>query len=242
VTDRWETPPALESLYSERLLRMPDGYACYSPPPYAPDVVALPALQNGFVTFGCFNNVAKITPRAIATWSEILRAVPGARLVLKTHQLNDAPTAARLRGEFDRFGIDPSRVEARGSSPHRAFMASYNEIDIVLDPFPYSGGLTTCEALWMGVPTVTLPGEIFASRHSASHLSNAGYPDWVARDLTGYVAMAVRWAGDVDRLAALREMMRGRVRASPLCDAPRFGRALAMALRHAWDSGGPAIA
>ena len=236
LTDRWETPAALETLYSERLLRMPDGYVCYSPPPYAPDVVPLPALRNGFVTFGCFNNIAKITPRAIETWSAILRAVPDSRLVLKTHQLNDAPTAARLRGAFARFGIDPSRVETRGSSPHRAFMASYDEIDIVLDPFPYSGGLTTCEALWMGVPTVTLPGEIFASRHSASHLSNAGFADWVARDLTDYITMAVRWAGDTGRLATLRETMRARVQASPLCDAPRFGRALGMALRHAWIS------
>jgi predicted O-linked N-acetylglucosamine transferase (SPINDLY family) len=237
LTDRWETPPALETLYSEQMLRMPDGYVCYSPPPYAPDVVALPALRNKFVTFACFNNIAKITPRAIETWSSILQAVPGSRLILKTHQLNDAPTAARLRRAFDRFAIDPVRVETRGSSPHRAFMASYNEIDIVLDPFPYSGGLTTCEALWMGVPTVTLPGEIFASRHSASHLSNAGYSDWVARDLAGYVAMAVRWASDIDRLAALRETMRARVQASPLCDAPRFGRALGMALRHAWMNG-----
>jgi len=241
VTDRWETPPALETLYSERLLRMPDGYVCYSPPSYAPDVVAPPALRNGFVTFGCFNNIAKITPRAIETWSTILHAVPGSRLVLKTHQLNDVPTAARLRGAFDRSGVDPSRVETRGSSPHRAFMASYNEIDIVLDPFPYSGGLTTCEALWMGVPTVTLPGEIFASRHSASHLSNAGFFDWVAVDLADYVATAVRWAGDIDRLAALRETTRARVQISPLCDAPRFGRALGMALRHAWDRGGPPI-
>ena len=96
LTDRWETPPALEALYSERMLRMPDGYVCYSPPPHAPDVVPPPVLRNGYVTFGCFNNIAKITPRAIATWCEILRAVPGSRLVLKTHQLGDAPTAARF--------------------------------------------------------------------------------------------------------------------------------------------------
>ncbi len=183
LTDRWETPPALEALYSERMLRMPDGYVCYSAPPHAPDVMPPPMLRNGYVTFGCFNNIAKITMRAIATWCGILRAVPGSRLILKTHQLGDAPTAARFLGSFGRFGIDPARVEVRGSSPHRLFLASYNEIDLVLDPFPYSGGLTTCEALWMGVPTVTLPGEIFASRHSASHLSNAGYADWVARDL-----------------------------------------------------------
>jgi protein O-GlcNAc transferase len=236
LTDRWETPPALESLYSERMLRMPDGYVCYSPPPHAPDVMSAPVLRNGFVTFGCFNNIAKITPRAIETWCGILHAMPGSRLVLKTHQLGDAPTAARFLESFVRFGIDASRVEMRGSSPHRLFLASYNEIDLVLDPFPYSGGLTTCEALWMGVPTVTLPGEIFASRHSASHLSNAGYPDWVARDLVDYRAIALKWARDPAGLAKSRETMRTRVRMSPLCDAPRFGHALGLALRHAWTA------
>jgi predicted O-linked N-acetylglucosamine transferase (SPINDLY family) len=236
LTDRWETPPALEPLYSERMLRLPDGYVCYSPPPYAPDVVPPPVLRNGYVTFGCFNNIAKITPRAIATWCEILHAVPGSRLVLKTHQLGDAPTVTRFRESFTRGGIDPSRVETRGSSPHRAFLACYNEIDLVLDPFPYSGGLTTCEALWMGVPTVTLPGEIFASRHSASHLSNAGFPDWVARDRADYIDISLKWARDPAGLAVLRESMRSRVRVSPLCDAPRFGRALGLALRHAWTA------
>jgi predicted O-linked N-acetylglucosamine transferase (SPINDLY family) len=237
LTDRWETPPALEALYSERLLRMPDGYVCYSPPPHAPDVEPAPVLKNGYITFGCFNNIAKITPQGIATWCEVLRAVPGSRLVLKTHQLGDEPTAARFLQAFERFDIDPSRVETRGSSPHRAFLASYNEIDIVLDPFPYSGGLTTCEALWMGVPTVTLPGEIFASRHSASHLSNAGFPEWVARDRADYIDIAVSRTRDPAGLAALRETTRDRVRVSPLCDAPRFGRSLGLALRHAWTAG-----
>ncbi len=174
ITDRWETPPGFEHLYTERLLRLPDGYVCYSPPPYAPDVVPLPALANGHVTFGCFNNLAKITPLVIATWARILRQVPDARLVLKTHQFSDAATAARILADFTAHGVAAARVALRGASRHRAFLGEYNQIDLVLDPFPYSGGLTTCEALWMGVPTVTLPGEIFASRHSASHLSNVG--------------------------------------------------------------------
>jgi protein O-GlcNAc transferase len=236
VTDRWETPPALERLYSERMLRMPDGYVCYTPPPHAPDVVPAPVLRNGYVTFACFNNLAKITPRAIETWCRILDALPGSRLVLKTHQLSDARTAAMFLRSFCRQGIDPSRIETRGSSPHRQFLASYNEIDIVLDPFPYSGGLTTCEALWMGVPTVTLPGEIFASRHSVSHLSNAGYADWVAHDTADYIDIALRWGRDPAGLGTLRAAMRDQVRASPLCDAPRFGRALGQALRHAWTA------
>jgi predicted O-linked N-acetylglucosamine transferase (SPINDLY family) len=234
ITDRWETPAELEHTYSERLLRLPDGYVCYSPPAYAPDVRPLPALANGHVTFGCFNNLAKVTPRVMTTWAAVLHRVPEARLVLKTHQFGDQPTADRVHAAFAAEGIAAARVELRGSSRHRAFMGEYGHIDIVLDPFPYSGGLTTCEALWMGVPTVTLPGEIFASRHSMSHLSNAGLSDWVARDEADYVALAMAKATDVAALAALRAGLRLRVKASPLCDAPRFGRNLGAALRHAW--------
>lgn len=234
LTDRWETPDGFEPLYSERLLRLPDGYVCYSPPPYAPDPVPLPALANGHVTFGCFNNLAKITPRAIQAWAAILVRLPTARLVLKTHQFSDAGTCRRMLDAFAVFGVAPDRVELRGSSGHRAFMGEYNQIDIALDPFPYSGGLTTCEALWMGVPTVMLPGEIFASRHSFSHMSNVGLHGWAAETVDGYVALAIEKASDPGALAALRAGLRSRMKASPLCDAPRFGRNLGAALRHAW--------
>lgn len=234
ITDRWETPPGFERFYSEKLMRLPDGYVCYTPPPHAPDVTPLPALASGTITFGCFNNLAKITPRVIETWSRILGRIPGSRMVLKTHQMSDPETAAAFVAAFGVHGIDPGRIETRGSSGHRAFMAQYGDIDILLDPFPYSGGLTTCEALWMGVPTVTLPGEIFASRHSASHMSNAGLADWVVPTLDAYVEAAVAHAADIPALAALREGLREQVRRSPLCDAPRFGRGLGAALREAW--------
>lgn len=234
LTDRWETPPGFEPLYSERLLRLPDGYVCYSPPAYAPEVTTLPALGNGCVTFGCFNNLAKITGKVVASWAMILQRVPGSRLVLKTHQFSDAATCERLRAAFAAQGVAAERLELRGASRHRAFLAEYGDIDLVLDPFPYSGGLTTCEALWMGVPTLTLPGEFFASRHSFSHMSNVGLADWVAADLPGYVALAVEKTRDVAALAELRAGLRARVKASPLCDAPRFGRNLGTALRHAW--------
>jgi protein O-GlcNAc transferase len=235
ITDRWETPPELAHLYSERLLSLPDGYVCYTAPTYAPDVAPLPALANGHITFGCFNNLAKVTPRVIATWCDILHRVPGSRLVLKSHQCSDPATADRLRGAFAEHGIAPHRLELRGPSAHRAFLGEYNEIDIVLDPFPYSGGLTTCEALWMGAPTVTLPGEIFASRHSMSHLSNAGLGDWVGIDIATYTELAISKASDIGALAALRAGLRARVKASPLCDAARFGRNLGAALRSAWQ-------
>ena len=234
ITDRWETPAELGGLYSENLLVMPDGYVCYSPPADAPDVVALPALESGQMTFGCFNNLAKITPRVIATWAEILRRAPGSRLMLKTQAFGHAATCDEMRRNFVALGIEPTRLVLRGPSSHRAFLAEYNRVDLVLDPFPYSGGLTTCEALWMGVPTITMAGEIFASRHSLSHLSNVGLQDFVAADLDDYVALALRKAADLPALAALRAGLRARVKASPLCDAPRFGRSLGSALRRTW--------
>ncbi len=234
ITDRWETPPGSEDLYAERLLRLPDGYVCYSPPAYAPPVAPLPALASGAVTFGCFNNLAKLTRATIACWAGVLHDVPGSRLAVKCHQMADAETAFRLRAAFAAHGIDPARLDLRGGSPHRGLLAEYGDIDIVLDPFPYNGGLTTCEALWMGVPCVTLPGEIFAARHSASHMSNVGLADWIARDVPDYRAIARRWASDLPALAGLRAGLRARMKASPLCDAPRFGRSLGAALRHAW--------
>ena len=135
---------------------------------------------------------------------------------------------------FAGHGISAERLELRGSSDHRTFIGEYNDIDIVLDPFPYSGGLTTCEALWMGVPTVTLAGEIFAARHSVSHLSNVGLADWVAPSIDVYVELAMAKASDVAALAALRAGLRAQVRSSPLCDGTRFGRNLGMALRSVW--------
>jgi predicted O-linked N-acetylglucosamine transferase (SPINDLY family) len=235
VADRWETPPDLEHLYSERPLRLADGYVCYTPPAYAPAVGPAPFLSRGRLTFGCFNNLAKISPPVVATWSRVLRAAPTAQIVLKTHQFSDAETCARLLALFGAYGVAAERIELRGASGHREFLRQYNDIDIALDPFPYSGGLTTCEALWMGVPTLTVPGQTFASRHSASHMSNVGLADWVVDDLNTYVARAVESAEAPMPLAELRAGLRARVKASPLCDAPRFGRSLGAALRHAWQ-------
>jgi protein O-GlcNAc transferase len=236
LTDRWETPDGFECFYSERLLHLPDGYVCYSPPLYAPDVSEPPALTNGFVTFGSFNNLAKLTPKVFETWATILHRIPNTRLILKTHQLSDCFIAEKIRSDFAALGITGDRIELRGSSSHRTFMGEYGHIDIVLDPFPYSGGLTTCEALWMGVPTITMPGEIFASRHSVSHLSNVGLEDWVAGSVEDYIEIAITRAGDFRALAELRAGLRAKVRHSPLCDGPRFGRGLGAALRFAWQA------
>jgi len=235
LADRFEVPPGSERHYQEWVLRMPDGYVCYDPPVYAPPVAQLPALDRKQVTFGCFNNPAKITPQAIEVWARILHRLPTARLVLKFKGWNDHGIARRFAETFAAHAIDPGRLELLGYSPHVELLAEYNRIDLALDPFPYCGGLTTCEALWMGVPVVTCPGETFASRHSLSHLSNVGLTETIAHNLDEYVELAVAIAGDLPRLAALRAGLRQRMAASPLCDGNRFATHLMSILHDAWE-------
>ncbi|RVT92025.1 hypothetical protein EOD42_20025 [Rhodovarius crocodyli] len=234
LTDRWETPPGSEAHYTERLLAMPDGYVCYTPPAAAPPVAPLPASTRGQVTFGCFNNMAKMTPEVLTAWAEIMAATPGSRLVLRTHALADAATRHLVLERAVACGLDPARIEAHGPVPHEALLAAYGEIDIALEPFPYAGGLTACEALYMGVPLVALAGSSFAGRHAVSHLSNIGLTDWITESVPAYVRRAIAAAQDVVGLQDLRSGLRARMVASPLMDAPRFGRNLAVALRHAW--------
>jgi predicted O-linked N-acetylglucosamine transferase (SPINDLY family) len=234
IADRYHVPAGAERYYRERVVRMPDDYICFDPPADAPAVGPVPALAAGQVTFGCFNNSAKVTPAVAALWAEILTRVPGSRLVLKYRWLNDTPTRRRYVELFTRHGIDPARLDFSGGVAPAELLSVYNRVDIALDPFPYSGGLTTCEALWMGVPVLTCAGETFAGRHSLSHLSNVGLGDLVARDHQDYVARAVQWAAALDWLSDLRQVLRARVAAAPLCDGPRFAAHLLAALRGLW--------
>jgi predicted O-linked N-acetylglucosamine transferase (SPINDLY family) len=234
LADRCQVPADAAAHYCERVLRMPDGYVCFEPPADAPAVASLPAQQQGWTTFGCFNNAAKINAPVVAIWAEILRRRPQSRLVLKYRGMTDPSIADALAEQFAGQGIDPRRVECLDWSTHAEFLAQYGRIDLALDPFPYSGGFTTCEALWMGVPVVTCPGETFASRHSLSHLTNVGLTEMIARDLHQYVEIAVALAGDLPRLASLRGGLRERVAASPLCDGKRFATNLTAVLRDIW--------
>lgn len=234
LTDRWETPDGFERFYTERLLRLDDGYVCYLPPDDPPGVTPLPTLTRNRVTFGCFNNVTKITDATLAAWAKILSRVPQARLTLRCPQFSESIAVNRLERRAESVGLDSSRLDFLGKAPHRTFLAGYNAIDIALDPFPYSGGLTTCESLFMGVPVITLSGEHFAARHSVSHLSNIGLADCVTASPEAYVERAVAMTADIPALAALRARLRQQTLASPLCDSTRFGRNLAKALRFAW--------
>jgi predicted O-linked N-acetylglucosamine transferase (SPINDLY family) len=234
LADPLQVPPGAEAHYRERVLRLPDGYVCYDPPQYAPPVSPLPALAKGYVTFGSFNNPAKLSPQIVAAWARILARRPQARLVLKYKGIDDPAPAGRLAALFAGHGVDPGRVAFLGGSSHADLLKSYHDIDIGLDPFPYNGGLTTLEALWMGVPVVTCPGETFASRHSLTHLSNVGLTRTIAGSLEEYVTLAVSLADDLPGLATLRAGLRERVASSPVCDGKRFAENLLRLLRGVW--------
>jgi predicted O-linked N-acetylglucosamine transferase (SPINDLY family) len=234
LADRFEIPPEAEPYYCERVLRMPGAYVSYDPPAYAPPVSPLPALTNGFVTFASFSNPAKVGLPTVEVWSRILHRLPSARLVLKYKGMDDPDLAGRVVEMFRANGIDPVRVSLEGSSPHAELLGHYHRVDLGLDTFPYNGGLTTLEALWMGVPVITCPGDTFASRHALTHLSNVGLPQMIARDRDDYVALAVSLAGDLPGLAALRAGLREEVASSPLCDGERFARDLMHLLRGVW--------
>jgi predicted O-linked N-acetylglucosamine transferase (SPINDLY family) len=195
----------------------------------------LPAINRGYVTFGSLNQPAKVDAPVVKSWAQILRRLPKSHLLMKYSGLaSNSSAAARYRELFWREGIAPERIEFQDGSPLSEYLEAYTRIDIALDPFPHNGGLTTCDALWMGVPVVTCPGETFASRQSLSHLSNIGFTETVARDLDEYLEIAVRLANDLPRLAAIRSRLREQMAASPLCDGRRFAENLMQLLRGVW--------
>ncbi len=222
LADPFHVRPGEERFYSEAILRMPNDYACYTPPEDAPDVSPPPALSTGQITFGSFNNPAKYSPPTIDAWAEILKQVPGSRLLLKYRGLEQEPLQDRIKAEFAQRMIVPQRIILEGQSPPMELLQAYSRVDIGLDTQPYSGGLTTCEALWMGVPVITFPGQTFASRHSTSHLANAGLRQFVAADVRSYINLAVEWSKRLNELSTIRSEMRQQARRSPLCDAVRF--------------------
>jgi protein O-GlcNAc transferase len=239
ITDGWADPPGMtEALHSEELLRLPHGFLCFGARDVSPDEGPLPARASGRVTFGSFNLPAKISPVAIELWAAILDRVPGARLCLKGPAFADPPTRAIFERRLAESPLGRHTVELM---PHfakeRDHLAAYGRIDIALDTWPYAGTTTTCEALWMGVPVITLAGRTHASRVGASLLSRIGENDLIADTPAGYVDAAVRLAGDRDRLEALRGSLRGRMVSSGITDGAGYARAFGGTLRQAWQIG-----
>lgn len=237
ISDPYTSPRGSGQLFSERVLHMPHSRFCFSKPTYAGDVAPSPLLRNGFVTFGSFNRLPKLSPRVLDAWSEILHHAPDSRLVLKAAALADDSVCRQFIDGFAQRGIDAARLDLRGTSAHHEMFAEYGDVDIALDPFPFNGGMTTLEALWMGVPVVTLEGNAVVSRQTFSALANIGLADVLAfSSVDAYVAGAVALAKAPARLSELRAGIRPRMEASPLCQPEVFTRDLEALYRRMWQA------
>ncbi len=234
IADDIVLPAGDEAVFTETPVRLPSPYLCWTPP--AEDVAAapFPHLGGAPVTFGCFNNRAKVTDEVVAAWAAIMGRVGGSRLFLKSWSLDDPGNRADLAAAFAARGVAADRLIFEGLSPRAEGLAAYNRVDIALDPFPFGGCTTTADTLWMGVPLVALDGARWSGRMSKTILSSVGLDEWVAPDLEAYIGMAVRAAGELAALAGLREGLRARVAASPFCDGARFARNMEAAYRAMW--------
>ena len=231
LSDHLIDPAGQDELYSEKLLRLPRSICCDTPPDYAPAVKTGAATRGATVTFGCFNNLTKFNAEVVALWSKIHGAAGDARLVLKCKQLGDDAMRQRVGDVFCTQGIAAERLDLRGQSAHADLLAQYNDIDIALAPLPFAGMTTTCEALWMGVPVVTLAG---GSRGGVIILSAVGLEEFIAETADAYLEIAARLAADKARMAELKASIRGRMAASDLCDTEAMARAVEDAYRTIW--------
>ena len=237
ITDPYTSPRGCGQLFSEMPVHLPHTRFCYSPPDYAPEVVPLPALERGTVTFGSFNRVEKLADPVIAAWAKILDCTPGSRLIIKAVQLDQEANREHFRERFAVHGLHDDRLELRGASAHPDMLFEYGEIDIALDPFPFNGGMTTLEALWMGVPVVTLAGgHGVVARQTFSALSNLGLTELAFPDVDAYIQGAITLAGDLNRLTELRRNLRPRMAASPLRQPEQFVRDLEALYRRMWQA------
>ncbi|MEO6423758.1 MAG: tetratricopeptide repeat protein [Candidatus Nitrotoga sp.] len=223
--------------FTEKVWYLPETRLCFTPPAYRTglELTPLPAVQNGYITFGCFQNLTKVNNAVLAAWGRIFLALPEARLRLQSSQMSCLSAREYLQQRLNRVGITSERVIVEGYVPRENYLAAYANVDIILDTFPYPGGTTTCEALWMGVPTLTLGGDTLLARQGASMLACAGLEDWIASDEDGYVARTLFYATDINRLAQLRSELRQKVLTSPLFNAPSFARHLEEALQKMWQ-------
>jgi protein O-GlcNAc transferase len=236
ISDREADPPGVGDAWNtETVLRLPDCFHCYRPPKHQTAISAPPCIERGYVSFGSFNILSKISDSTLRAWARILSAVPNSQVLIKTRGLAEAVHRDLLSSRMEKFGIAADRVElSQGETDHAAHMQRYREVDIALDTFPYNGTTTTCDALWMGVPVVALAGNRHAARVSSSLLKAAALNELVADNVDDYVALAIGLATDASRLSALHAGLRERLQTSPLMDEERFTRNIEMLYRDSW--------
>jgi predicted O-linked N-acetylglucosamine transferase (SPINDLY family) len=218
LMDAWHAPPGAEALFTEPLVHVAGGRFAYSPPPFAPE----PSRQGGPVTFGCFHALAKLNPEVARLWARVLDAAPGSRLLIRRTGLAEPWLRERVTALFRQAGVEPARLDLEPATDHAALLASYARVDVALDPFPFSGGATTAEALWMGVPVITLPGAAAPSRQSLAMLSAIDRPEWIASDESTYVSAAIAALDPAENRGRLRDQ----VAASPFGSTVRLARSL----------------
>jgi predicted O-linked N-acetylglucosamine transferase (SPINDLY family) len=238
LTDAYADPPGLtEQFHTEKLVRLPQTFLCFRPPEESPPIASLPAQSSGHITFGSFNALPKITPEMIAVWSAILERVPKSRLLLKNKGLGERSARQHLLKLFADVGIHAHRLDVRDwVGLRRGHLQIYDEVDIALDTYPYNGTTTTCEALWMGVPVLTLAGNSHRSRVGVSILSNVGLPQLIGQTPDQFIQLAADVAGDLPHLAQLRAGLRDRMKQSPLTNSPLFTRNIESAYRQMWHT------
>ena len=237
LADPISVPEDCRNQFTEEVWHLPETFNCFTPPSEHPKlaVAAPPALRNRHITFGCFQRPNKLSDITLSLWGRIFQTLPEAKLFLRNQELDSSDVRERLRTKLAQFGIRPDRVMMGGNIQDReTHLATYGDVDIVLDTFPYPGTTTTCEALWMGVPTVTLQGETMLGRIGASLLTCAGLREWVASSEDEYVELAVRYSEDIEGLARLRTGLREQVAVTPLFDVKRFALQLEEALFAIW--------
>lgn len=241
LADPVSVPESWRTEFTEEICYLPDTRLCFTPPTEGDRaaISRLPAEQNGYITFGCFQTLSKLGDNVLSLWSRIMNVLPQTRLRLQNKQMSCQKTREQFRDRLAQFGIAQERVSLLGHVSRSDYLTAHAEVDFILDTFPYPGGTTTCEALWMGVPTLTLAGETMLARQGASLLTAAGLSDWVANSADEYVARAVAFSQDLTRLSELRKHLREQIRSSPLFEANRFARNLEAALRRMWDSRHP---
>jgi protein O-GlcNAc transferase len=227
-----------EAFHSEELVRLPDVFTCYQPPE-SPPVASLPALRKKTVTFGSFNARAKISSSVVSAWATIMHRVPDSRILFH-HVFGGQAEVAReiqrsLIRRFHKLGISPLRIEFVGARNLQAHLEIFNQVDLALDSFPFSGMTTTCESLWMGVPVITIIGRSHLSRVSSSFLTAVGLREFIAESTEGYIDLAVRFASALDQLAVVRQHLRTKVQSSALTDAAKYTSFLEGAYRSMWQ-------
>lgn len=238
LTDKIADPEGeTDEFNSEILIRLPHGFLCYAPFTKKPEISPLPVKTKGTITFGSFNNLSKVNEWVIETWSDIMNQVPDSTLLLKSKQLADDFTRNRYFDLFSKFGVKMERIKMLPVTASTfEHLALYNRVDIGLDPFPYNGTTTTCEALWMGVPVISLTGNRHAARTGTSILTRVGLPELIANTNSEYIEIAATLAKDIDRLDELREKLRQQIKESSLCDSEKFISSLEETFTVMWKS------